>query len=100
VLRRFEPFTGGEVRTWWAGGECALVTPHPDTPHSPPPEPGSLPLALVTQRVKALGLAFATVDLALRADGTWWVVEAGDGQVSGLPATTAAADLVTAIWPR
>ena len=65
-----------------------------------PVEPRSLPLAQIAQRVIALGLAFATVDLALRADGTWRVVEVGDGQVSGLPATTAAADLIAALWPR
>jgi hypothetical protein len=100
VLRRFEPLTSSEARTWWIGGECALVTPHPDTPQSPPPGPGSLPLAQIAQPVMATGLTFATADLALRADGTWRVVEVGDGQVSGLPATTAAADLITAIWPR
>ena len=100
VLRRFEPFTSGEARTWWINGECALITSHPDPPQAPPAEPGSLPLAQIAQRVRALGLAFAAVDLALRADGTWRVVEVGDGQVSGLPATTAAADLVAAIWPR
>lgn len=100
VLRRFEPFASGEARTWWVNGECALITRHPDTPQSPPAEPGSLPLAQIAQRVTALGLAFATVDLALRADGTWRVVEVGDGQVSGLPTTTAAADLIAAIWPR
>lgn len=100
VLRRFESFTSGEARTWWFNGECALVTPHPDTPESPAAEPGSLPLAEIAPRLRALGLAFATVDLALRADGTWRLVEVGDGQVSGLPATTAASDLVAAIWPR
>jgi hypothetical protein len=100
VLRRFEPFTGAEVRTWWINGQCALITPHPDTPQSPPAKPGSLPLAQIGERISALRLGFATVDLALRADGTWRVVEAGDGQVSGLPATTAAADLIAAIWPR
>ena len=80
--------------------QCALITPHPDTPQSPPAEPRSLPLAQIAQRVTALGVAFATVDLALRADGTWRVVEVGDGQVSGLPGTTPAADLIAAIWPR
>lgn len=100
VLRRFEPFTGGEARTWWVNGQCALITPHPDTPQSPPVEPRSLPLAQVAQRITALGVAFVTVDLALRADGTWRVVEVGDGQVSGLPGTTPAADLIAAIWPR
>jgi hypothetical protein len=100
VLRRFESFAGGEARTWWISGECALVTPHPDTPESPAAELGSLPLAEITLRLGGLGLAFATVDLALRADGAWRVVEVGDGQVSGLPGTTAASDLVAAIWPR
>lgn len=98
VLRRFESFTGGEARTWWVNGECALITPHPDTPESPPAEPGSLPLAEIARRLRALGLAFATADLALRADGSWRVVEVGDGQVSGLPAMTAASDLVAALW--
>jgi hypothetical protein len=87
------------ARAWWINGECVLVTPHPDTPQSPPPEPGSLPLAEIAQRLRSLGLAFATVDLSLRTDGAWRVVEVGDGQVSGLPATTAAVDLITAIWP-
>ena len=99
VLRRFEPFTGGEARTWWVSGECALVTPHPDTSQSAPPGSGDLPLTEIAQRVRTLGLAFATVDLALRADGTWRVVEVGDGQVSGFPATSPASDLVAAIWP-
>ena len=100
VLRRFEPFSGGEARTWWVNGQCALITPHPDTPQSPSAEPRSLPLTQIAQRVTALGVAFATVDLALRADGTWRVVEVGDGQVSGLPGATPAADLIAAIWPR
>ena len=100
VLRRFEPFTGGEARTWWVNSQCALITPHPDTPQSPPAESRSLPLAQIAQRITALGVAFATVDLALRADGIWRVVEVGDGQVSGLPGTTPAADLIAAIWPR
>lgn len=100
VLRRFEPLTRGEARTWWIGGGCALITAHPDTPQSPPSEPGSFPLAHIAQLVTAAGLAFATVDLAMRADGTWRVVEVGDGQVSGLPTTTAAADLIAAIWTR
>lgn len=37
VLRRFEQFTGAEVRTWWIDGACRLVTAHPDTPEQPPP---------------------------------------------------------------
>jgi hypothetical protein len=59
VVRRFEPFIGGEARTWWINGECAIVTPHPDTPESPPAELGSLPLAEIAQRLRAPGLVTA-----------------------------------------
>ena len=37
VLRRFEEFTGTEVRTWWVDGDCRLQTAHPDTPGDQPP---------------------------------------------------------------
>jgi hypothetical protein len=38
-----------------------------------------------------------TVDLALRADGVWRVIELGDGQVSDRPATTRPEELVAAV---
>jgi hypothetical protein len=95
VLRRFEPFTGAEARTWWVDGACALVTAHPDTPGEVPEAgPGAFARA-----VRALGARFVTVDLALRADGVWRVVEAGDGQVSDRPGSTAPAELLRALSP-
>jgi hypothetical protein len=91
VLRRFESFTGAEVRTWWAGGVCRLVTAHPDSP-------GALPPADVdVSGVGSPGLPFVTVDLALRADGRWRVIELGDGQVSDRPASTPAQTLIGAL---
>lgn len=95
VLRRFEPFSGPEARTWWIGGQCRLVTAHPDTPHQPPP--ADLNLATVQPAIARLDLPFVTVDLAQRNDGVWRVVELGDGQVSDRPATTPADQLITAI---
>ena len=95
VLRRFEELTTAEVRTWWVRGRCVLVDAHPDTPdHLPPPDvdPGAL-----APRVAALGLPFVTVDLALRRDGLWRVIEVGDGQVSDRPATLDPATFVTAV---
>lgn len=95
MLRRFEQFTGAEVRTWWIDGVCRLVTAHPDTPDQLPPADAHVPgLALV---VAELALPFVTIDLARRADGAWRVIELGDGQVSDRPATTAAEALIEAL---
>jgi ATP-grasp domain, R2K clade family 3 len=84
--RRFEDFASAEVRTWWVGSACRLVTAHPDTPAElPPPD---VDLAAITAPVGSLGLPFITVDLVRRSDGAWRVVEVGDGQVSDRPAST------------
>ncbi|MFG1991439.1 ATP-grasp domain-containing protein [Actinoplanes sp. NPDC048988] len=92
VLRRFEDFTGAEARTWWVDGECRLVTAHPDTAGQLPPD---IDVSFLRDAVK--GLPFVTVDLALRSDGQWRVVELGDGQVSDRPTSTPAAELIAAI---
>ncbi|MEV4812175.1 ATP-grasp domain-containing protein [Micromonospora avicenniae] len=95
VLREFESFISAEVRTWWAEGRCVLVGPHPDTPETRPP--GRLDLDWLAPFVGAVALPFVTVDLALRADGVWRVVELGDGQVSDRPAGVAPAEIITAL---
>ena len=95
VLRRFEEFTGAEVRTWWVNGECRLVSAHPDSPDALPP--AGLDLSEVRPAIAELGLPFVTVDLALRADGVRRVIEVGDGQVSDRPASTTAAELIAAL---
>jgi hypothetical protein len=97
VLRRYEPFTGAEVRTWWIGGTCRLVTAHPDTPQQPPPD--NLDLTALHPAIAGLDLPFVTVDLARRTDGVWRIVELGDGQVSDRPASVPPEDLIT-ILPR
>lgn len=84
VLRSFERFTGEEARVWWVNGEAVQVTAHPDTPRSLP-SPSVGPVAPL---VRALDCPFVTTDMALREDGTWRVVEVGDGQVSGFPEGT------------
>jgi ATP-grasp domain, R2K clade family 3 len=81
VLRRFEDFVGAEVRTWPVRGRCELVTAHPGTPD----EPEDLDLAPFTRLIASMGSPFITADLVKRADGTWRVVEVGDGQVSDRP---------------
>jgi hypothetical protein len=93
VLRRFEKFTGAEVRTWWVDGVCRLVTAHPDSPTSV----ADVDLTSLSPVVAGLGLPFVTVDLAQRADGVWRVVELGDGQVSDRPSSIDAACLIAAL---
>ncbi len=95
VLRRFESFTSVEVRTWWVNGVCVLVGSHPDTPNDLPPT--GVDLAPVAPLIAALGLPFVTVDLALRTDGMWRVVELGDGQVSDRPATIEPQAMIAAL---
>jgi ATP-grasp domain, R2K clade family 3 len=95
VLRRFEHFTSAEVRTWWVNGECVLTGSHPDTPNDLPAS--DVDMSSVAPLVAALGLPFVTVDLALRTDGVWRVVELGDGQVSDRPNTMAPSALIGAL---
>jgi hypothetical protein len=95
VLRRFEQFTSAEVRTWWINGTCTLIGAHPDTPNDAPP--AGVDLAPVAPLIAALDLPFVTVDLALRADGVWRVIELGDGQVSDRPASLKPSAMIAAI---
>ena len=95
VLRRFEEFTAGEVRTWWVRGVCVLVGAHPDTPHD---AVGTPSVDVVAPMVAQVEVPFVTVDFVLRADGVWRVVELGDGQVSDRPVTMAPEALVAALF--
>lgn len=94
ALRRFEQLSSAEARTWWAGGTCRLVTAHPDTPGDLPPD---IDLAPFAPLIGSLALPFATADLALRADGTWRIIELGDGQVSDRPSVTSPGVFLNAI---
>ncbi len=95
VVRRFESLCGDEVRTWWVDGQCVLQTAHPDSSASVPP--ANVDLAAVARLVPGLELPFVTVDLALRDDGVWRVIELGDGQVSDRPCTTPAESFIQAV---
>jgi hypothetical protein len=96
VVRAFERFTGDEVRVWWVGAEPVTATAHPDSPGRPAASPGPV-LASLRPLVAALGCPFVTTDLALREDGTWRIVEVGDGQVSDLPPGTDPTPLLEAL---
>lgn len=92
VLRAYEDFdrTLGEARVWWLDGTPFLTTPHPDTPTLHP----SPPLDALRPLIARLDARFLTTDLTRRTDGTWRVIEVGDGQVSDLPSGTDPAELL------
>jgi ATP-grasp domain, R2K clade family 3 len=96
VLRRFENFASAEARTWWVDGIHRLTTAHPDTPEDTPPHIDLSPFAPL---IASLALPFVTADLARRTDGTWRLIELGDGQVSDRPETTKADSFLSAILP-
>jgi hypothetical protein len=95
VLRRYEDFDSAEARTWWVDGRCVLIGAHPDAPDQSPPD--DLDLSGVATVLAELRLPFVTVDLAHRTDGTWRVVELGDGQVSDRPTSLEPGELIAAI---
>jgi hypothetical protein len=76
-------------------GVCVLIGPRPDSPNDSAPV--ELDLAPVSPLIAGLGLPFVTVDLALRTDGVWRVIELGDGQVSDRPTTIEPQTMITAL---
>jgi hypothetical protein len=103
VLRRFEHFHPGEVRTWWVDSTCRLISAHPDTPTMPPP--ARIDLTRIASTIAALGLRWVTVDLAQRTDGAWRIIELGDAQVSERPISTTPEALIATLnatteWAR
>lgn len=86
VVREFERFRKdqGEIRVWWVNNQPVMFSPHPDTPQSLP-EIDNVFLEEIRQAVIRLNCPFVTTDLAQREDGVWRVIEASDGQVSGIP---------------
>lgn len=78
VFRAFVPLAA-ESRIFYLDGKPVFWTT--DTGDLSP----SLPLELWGDAANRMKSRFWTLDVAARQDGGWLVVEAGDGQVSGLP---------------
>ncbi len=76
-----------EVRTFWFDGQLLLSHPYWDDLGTPPEPPPSDWMRELASRVRS---RFFSMDVALREDGRWTVIELGDGQVAGLPAPTLA----------
>ena len=68
-----------EYRVFYMNNKIATVSRNSGQPCYTPEPPKEL-----IDKYKNLSSPFYTVDYAERSDGTWKIIEAGDGQVSGL----------------
>lgn len=71
-----------EFRSFWLDGKLVLSHKYWGGLTSFDTE---LPLEWMQRLVSRIDSAFFTMDVALKEDGTWVVIELGDGQVAGLP---------------
>ncbi len=60
-------------------------------------EIGSPPASLIEAVAANVPSPFASADFGRDLDGQWWLLEVGDGQVSGLPDDTAATPIFAAL---
>lgn len=82
-----------ETRLFFWQGECLIPADH--RPPSPMDE-----IARWTSIARKFTSPFITIDVALLEDGTWKIVETGDGQVSGLPMGLEPERFYTALWNK
>jgi hypothetical protein len=97
VFRKYLPLAtaGGESQEWRAfilDGELLGCWPRfrATAEHQPPPD------ELLNQVARSLPTRFAAADFAL-SDGQWFVIEVGDGQVSGFPNGAPVTDIFSAL---
>lgn len=80
---------GAEVRTFWLDGQLLLAHPYWGDLASPPSMP---PVDWMNDLARRVRSRFFTMDVALKDDGRWTVIELGDAQVAGLPTPAVAAE--------
>ena len=71
-----------EFRLFFLDGQLLLSTPYWEQENY---GDETLPLALFTEVAQQVQSRFFTMDVAKQLQGTWQIVELGDGQVAGLP---------------
>jgi len=82
-----------EYRVFYVNHEVATVSPNSAQPNYAPRVPKEL-----VEKYRNLGSTYYTVDYAELADGSWRVIEAGDGSVSGLSENQDAESYFRALW--
>ena len=77
-LKRYREKTN-EYRVFYCNNQAVTISRNSGQPEYFPEPPEAL-----IEKYSALNSPFYTVDYAEISDGTWKIIEAGDGQVSGL----------------
>lgn len=75
-----------EYRLFVLDGRIMLTVPYWEEGDYDCPDADQLPLDHLGDLARQVQSRFFTMDVARRVDGTWNIVELGDGQVAGLPA--------------
>lgn len=73
---------GAEVRSFWLDGELVLAADYWGQMGAVVEE---APIGWMREVAREVPSRFFTMDVALREDGGWTIIELGDGQVAGLP---------------
>jgi hypothetical protein len=98
VFKAYQPLVpigapAAEFRAFEVGGRLVGCWPRTDVAGGQAGPPDDL-LRQIASKVPS---PFASADLAVDDRGRWWLLEVGDGQVSGLPSEQTAAPLFQAI---
>jgi hypothetical protein len=67
-------------------GEIIQNTPYWEEGEYGSTSADQLPLSDLREAARKVQSRFFTMDVARRVDGSWTIIELGDGQVAGLPA--------------
>ncbi|HVU68308.1 MAG TPA: ATP-grasp domain-containing protein [Ktedonobacteraceae bacterium] len=89
-----------EYRLFVLDGEFLLSAPYWEEGEYEPTGAAQLPLASLQATARTIQSRFFTMDIARRVDGSWNIVELGDGQVAGLPARAEALTFYRALAAR
>lgn len=91
-LKRYDGMTN-EFRVFYANGKIISISKNSKQPKSV----NKLPMELA-EKYRGLNSPYYTIDYAELADGSWKIIEAGDGSVSGLSTGQDAVEYYQAIY--
>lgn len=86
-----------EYRLFVLNGKISLTIPYWEEGDYVKQDDDQLPLSWMSEVALNVQSRFFTMDIARRVDGSWNIVELGDGQVAGLPAKADAMEFYQAL---